>query len=339
MQRQTLVSSDPQDIARAYERGFVGAYWNAASAQQLGDDIESAGGTRYGEEACRDYAIAGVGEGKLSLTFMAVQQNYPNAIPGRAQERGDCVSFSTRTAVWQSYVNDLIYGSNPDGHALPAISPTAEKSGCISTETYYWLRGHSGDGWQCAEAADVAIKRNGMWLRQNYPELGIDLTDYSPQLAGKWGSSPPPEKILSVGRQTLCRTATVCRTYESVRDMLATGNGISSCGSEAFKNVRNKYGIADRSNTKWYHAMAYGGVDDRPETVAREGCGLVLVVNSWGSNWISGNTQIAGTNLHIPQGCFWARWSDIESRYAVAFGSSHGWPARPLPDWGLGEIV
>lgn len=337
--RPTLESNDPSRIVDAYERGFVGSYWNPESAQKLGEDIEASGGLRYGEDACRNYGIEGAGAGKLVLPFLAVTQHYPNAIPGRAQERGDCVSFSTRTAMWISYMAELVYGTNVDRHTHPLVSATAELSGCIATEPLYWYRGHGGDGWQCAEAADVALKKSGMWIRKDYPELGVNLTDYSPQTAGKWGSSSPPDKITQQGREHLCRNATVCRTYEAVRDMLATGNALSSCGSEAFQKTRNQYGIADRSYSKWYHAMAYGAVDDRPETVEREGCGLVLVINSWGKNWISGPTQIPGTSVVIPHGCFWARWRDIESRYAIALGASIGWPARKLPDWGLENIV
>jgi hypothetical protein len=338
-ERATVVAPDPALLQEMYERGFVGSYWNPASAQKFQEDIELRGGIRYGEDACRLFGIEGAGAGKLSLPYMAVTSHYPNAIPGRAQERGDCVSFSTRTAIWISYMNELVYGTNPKLHGIPQLSPTAEKSGCIATEPLYWYRGHGGDGWQCAEAADVAITKSAMWLRQDYPDLGINLTDYSPQTAGKWGSSPPPQKVTDQGQRNLCRNATVCRTYEAVRDMLATGNALSSCGSEAFQKTRNKFGVANRSPSKWYHAMAYGAVDDRPETVAREGCGLVLVINSWGSNWISGDRGIAGTSIEIPQGCFWARWSDIDNRYAIAMGASEGWPARRLANWGLEGIV
>lgn len=338
-ERATLDAPDASTLQGLYERGFVGSYWNPEAAQKLGDDVEKMGGLRYGEEACRNYGIAGAGAGKLSLPYLAVVSRYPLCLPGRAQERGDCVSFSTRTAIWISYISELVYGSNPDRHSLPVMDVVAERSGCIATEPLYWYRGHGGDGWQCAEAADVALTSSAMWLRQDYPEININLTDYSPKTAGRWGSSPPPSSVTKIGQRNLCRNATVCRTYESVRDMLATGNAISSCGSQAFSKQRDQYGVASRTNAKWYHAMVLGGVDDRPETVAREGGGLIAVGNSWGSNWISGETRIDGTDLHIPQGWFWARWRDLDTRYNIALGSSVGWPARLMPDWGLGGIV
>lgn len=338
--QEVIIGPSPTSLAQAYERGLMGAYWNPAAAQRLQDDIASAGGQRYGEDACREYGIQGSGAGKLSLPYMAVTQRFPKAIPGVAQERGDCVSFSTRTAIWISYMSELLYGDNPDRESVPDIAPTAEKSGCISSEALYWFRGHSGEGWVCAEAADTAIKKSAMWIRKPYPEIGIDLTEYSPHTAGKWGAAPPPPEVVAIGQRNLCRNATVCRTYESVRDMLAQGYALSTCGSEAFQNQRNEYGVAPRNRLKsWAHAMAYGAVDDRPETVAREGCGLVLVINSWGENWISGNRKIAGTEHSIPQGCFWARWTDLDNRYAIAMGPSKGWPARRMPNWGLGGIM
>jgi len=334
-----LIASDPLLIEEAYERGLEGAYWDAAGAEHLLKTIEDRGQNRYAEDACSQYGIYGAGEGKLSLPYRAVSDRYPEAIPGRAQERGDCVSFSTRTAIWISYMYELQYGSNPDKHSIPELSDEAVRSGCISSEALYWYRGHSGEGWQCAEAAEIALTKSAMWIRRDYPELGFDLTKYSPQVAGKWGRLSPPAEIVTKGQENLCQNTTVCRTYESVRDMLATGNAISSCGSEAFEKTRNKYGVASRSRQTWHHAMAYGAVDDRPETIEREGCGLILVINSWGNNWISGERGIPGTDIEIPHGSFWAKWTDLDNRYAVAMGASAGWPARIMPNWGLGGIV
>lgn len=205
-ERETVVAPDAATLQKLYERGFSGAYWNPESAQRFADSIEADGGQRYGEDACRQYRIENAGAGKLSLPYMAVTTHFPNAIPGKAQQRGDCVSFSTRTAVWVSYMSELVYGSNTMRHRIPELSQDAEQSGCISSEAIYWYRGHGGDGWQCAEAADVALHKSSMWLRQDYPELGIDLTNYSPSMAGKWGASPPPDRVTDVGSATYAAT-------------------------------------------------------------------------------------------------------------------------------------
>lgn len=338
-ERDTLTVTDSSQLRSIYEAGYQGTYSDPEAVESFSRRIEQFGGQRYGEDAVRSYGLKGIGAGKLSLPFLAVTQNFPNALPGYAQERGSCVAHSTRNALWVSYMAELVYGQNPERHSIPKLSPEAEKSGCISSSGIYWYRNHGGDGWNCAAAAEVALTKSAMWLCQDYPEFGFDLTKYSGSTEGKWGRTPPPEAVTKHGQQYLCRNATVCRDYEALRDLLATGVAISTCGSEAWQNRRNEFGVASRSMSRWAHAMAVIACDDRPETVEREGCGLLAVQNSWGSNWISGETLIHGTKHRIPQGAFWARWDDFHNRYCIALGASVGWPARRLPNWGLGGII
>jgi hypothetical protein len=88
----------------------------------------------------------------------------------------------------------------------------------------------------------------------------------------------------------------------------------------------------------WAHALAYLGVDDRPEIIERYGEPLVLVQNSWGQ-WNDGGRKILGTNINIPVGSFWAKWSDLKNRYMIAFSSVSGWPPKKLKSYGsLGNI-
>jgi hypothetical protein len=140
--------------------------------------------------------------------------------------------------------------------------------------------------------------------------------------------------------QHLCSNATVCKTYEQARDMLANGYALSTCGMEAFVSQRDAFGVCKRNHgDSWAHAMAAIAVDDRSETVQRFGCGLLLIQNSWPSSYLSGPDVIYGTKYRIPQGSFWAKWTDLKDRYMVAIGPSKGWPANNLPDWGLGDII
>jgi hypothetical protein len=234
-----------------------------------------------------------------------------------------------------------MYGPNHDREVPPLISDVGIKNGCFSTAGIYWFRGHGGDGWQCSEAAQVAISKCGLLINQNYPDIGIDLTRYSPSIEGRWGASPPPANVQEVCKKNLCENATVCTSWEQVRDMLANGTALSSCGSEAFVSQRDTYGVCARSSSVWYHAMAIIAADDRDEIKDRTRCkdgGLVLVQNSWGS-YLEGPDMIWGTTKRIPVGSFWARWDDVKNRYFVALGAAAGWPARKLPDWGLGGIV
>lgn len=328
------------DARSFYEQSaFVGAFYSRKSEDDLTQTVKRAGGSMDGADICYQNNLFGAGEGKLSLAYQAAEKLYPGCYPGGAQLRGDCVSWSTRNAVLGSYCNELLYGLNADRHDAPAVSEESRLDGVISTEVFYWWRGYDGDGWSCAAAANVAISRSGMWLRRPYKDFDIDLSTYSPQMAGRWGRIPPPDVVKEFGQQTLVKTATVARTYDEVRDFLATGNCLSTCGSEAF-GERDENGMCRRSNKTWHHAIMAGACDDRPIVKEKyKTQGLVLFINSWGRYLKEGSRTILGTELLIPEGSFWAKWEDVQDRYFIALSASRGWPARKMPNWGLGGII
>jgi hypothetical protein len=157
--------------------------------------------------ACSQYGLEDSGKGKLSLTFMPVLELYPDSLPGGAQGRGDCVSWSTRNAALLTMCNDITSGK-PDEvsgrlEGAPEISDTARLNGVLSTEAIYNWRRHGGDGWDRPSAIDVLIKESGMWLRKKYDEINVDFTAYSSEerrplrlpnaarrVAGDWQRSP-----------------------------------------------------------------------------------------------------------------------------------------------------
>jgi hypothetical protein len=171
-----------------------------------------------------------------------------------------------------------------------------------------------------------------MWLRKKYDEINVDFTSYSSRNAGIYGSQTPPESWRKIGAPHLMRTATVLDTYEQLRDMLANGYGVSSCGGEGFSNTRDMNGVSKRQGG-WAHALAYIAVDDRPEIIKLYGEPLILVANSWG-NWNDGGRRIFGTFVDIPIGAFWAKWSDIKNRDMIALSGANGWPPKKLKSYG-----
>jgi hypothetical protein len=215
----------------------------------------------------------------------------------------------------------------------PEVSDKARLNGVLSTEAIYNWRRHGGDGWFCSDAAQVVMKESGLWLRKAYPEIKVDFETYSSRNAAIYGSSTPPKSWLDIGRQHLIRTTTVLNSYEEVRDMLANGYGISSCGGESFSDQRDANGVSVRTAKGWAHAMGYAGADERPEIIKLYGEPLILVLQSWG-NWNSGSRKILGTNIQIPIGAFWARWSSLQNRDAIAFSSFNGWRRKALRNWG-----
>lgn len=328
------VQLTPQQVIDAYNSGFAGAYFDPAEYEAWQQDVLDGGGVVKAEDAAYGAGWAGSHAGKLVVPFVHVEKSYPGSMPGPAQGRGDCVTQSDKNAKLVSLVCEVIAGliDEVSGkvEVLPVVSTEGIRNGVLATEVSYWWRGHNGEGWQCASAARVSMKQAGCVLRQNYPDMGIDLTRYSAKTAGKWGRTAPPDEIRDATDNNLIRTTTEANSFDEIRDLLGNGYGISSCGSEGFSSSRDENGVSKRKGS-WSHAMAYIGADDRPEIHSKYGEPLVLVLNSWG-NWNSGPRRILGTDIDIPNGSFWARWSDVRRRSAFAYSSVNGWPGRNLPD-------
>lgn len=329
------------DVVNAYKSGFVGAYSNPEAAEALRNQIKNAGGIPDGSMACSAFNLEETGKDKLSLPVLEILKLYPDCLPGGAQGRGDCVSWCTRNACLgtmcceiTSNVPDLVSGRL---EGAPEVSEAARLNGVLSTEAFYNWRRHGGDGWSCAEAAQVALNESGLWLRKKYDELGVDFTVYSARNAGLYGNRTPPKTWLEIGKNNLVQTITEIDSYEALRDLLANGYCVSSCGSEGFSNQRDENGVSEREG-RWAHAMAYLGVDDRPEIIKLYKEPLILVQNSWG-DWNDGPRTVFGTKFQIPVGSFWARWSALKNRYMVAMSGVNGWPPKKLTDLGsLGKI-
>jgi hypothetical protein len=333
--------SNVYDVVSAYEKGFTGAYSNPEAAEKLRDKIRAAGGIPDGAMACTAYKLEETGKGKLSLPVMEILKLYPDCLPGGSQGRGDCVSWSSRNASLGTMCCDITSGvPDPNSGKLegaPEVSDAGRLAGVLSTEAIYNWRRHGGDGWSCAEAADVLLHDSGLWLRKKYDEIDVDFTVYSSRNAGIYGSRTPPDSWREIGKNHLVQTITEVSDYEALRDLLANGYCISSCGSEGFSDQRDENGVSHRKGS-WAHALAYLGVDDRPEIIKLYGEPLVLVQNSWGA-WNAGSRKIYGTNLEIPVGSFWARWSHIKNRDMIAISGVNGWPPKTLPHYGsLGHI-
>lgn len=320
------------NLIKRYEDGFAGVTPDPEKSAEFWDSIERDGGVRYGSDAAS--AFAGSGAGQLIATWLHVNKVFVDCWPGAAQDRGDCVSHDEKNSNIVTVACEIV-AAKPDEvtgkvEGIPEIPAAGIREGAFSSAYPYWFRGYNGDGWNCDEAKAVTIKY-GMLLMKPYTELGIDLTEYSGSIAGKYGARKPPENIIAEGQKHKIRTATELQSAEELRDFLANGYGVSSCGSEGYSSVRNEDGVSERKGS-WAHAMAYIGFDDREETKAKYGGPLALVLNSWGK-WNSGPRRVRGTTIDIPEGSFWARWKDVANRYMIAGSSAEGWPSKQLPNY------
>lgn len=329
----------PAEIVDLYESGFKGFVPDARADAELLDHIRSVGGYAFAGDAIDDYRLRDAGKDSLSLPYLAALDMYPHCLPGGAQGRGSCVAWSTRNAALISYCSQLRYGDNAEKFAPPKVSAEAVDNGVFATEGIYWFRRHGRDGWQCSAAAQVATTECGLLERKPYPHLDLDLTRYSARTEGRWGSTLPPSDVSDECAKHLCGDSTVCRSWEDVRSMIASGFGVSTCGGESFsKSPDPEWGVCKRTPQGWAHAMALIGQDSRPATVAKWNGPLVAVQNSWG-NYLSRRAVVHGTSHMLPVGAFWARWDDFKNRYFVALGPAKGWAAARMPNWGADGIL
>lgn len=337
--------ADAQNLPNAkivdlYNAGFAGVGIDDDAKAEVRNIVTSKGYSFNGSDVAHENGFASSHAGRLVILFPHVEKLFPGCYPGAAQERSDCVSHCEKNACLVSICCEIIAGL-PDEitgklEGVPEVPTSGIYEGVLSTEWIYWWRGYNGDGWSCDAAAATTLKY-GLLLRTLYPNLNLDLTTYSGSLAGKFGSKSPPEEMAAVGKLHQIRTDTELSSFEEVRDFLGNGYGISSCGGEGFSSTRNEDGVSNRKGN-WSHAMAYLGVDDRDIIKQRYGEPLVLVCNSWG-RWNSGGRRILGTTIDIPEGTFWAKWSDVKRRYCVARSSVNGWPRRNLPNYGATGVI
>lgn len=251
------ISMTPAEVVTMYDKGFVGASADPERSEQLWRTVETHGGTRYGSDAASDWDATAAGQ--LVPTWLHVEKTFPGCWPGSAQTRGDCVSHGTRNAALVTMACEIVAGT-PDPQTGKVegkpddLPPEGQRDGVLSTEAIYWWRDHGGDGWSCGHAANVVMTESGLWLRKDYSEFGVNLTRYSGSTAGKWGRTNPPAEIKAFGNQHLVRTVTELQSFEEIRDFLANGYGISSCGSEGFSSSRDENGVSKRQGS-WAHAI------------------------------------------------------------------------------------
>jgi hypothetical protein len=147
-------------------------------------------------------------------------------------------------------------------------------------------------------------------------------------------------------------------SFEEIRDGLANGHGISTCGGEGFSETRDEWGYS-RPSGSWSHAYKVGGADQRPEIIKLYGEPMVLQINNWGGSWNHGGRDVYDSaklvppekralwisldlvnpktgNIMIPKGAWWSKWSQVRRRSFFVKSGIHGWAKKKLPGWHFG---
>lgn len=340
--------ANAQEVQRWYESGLQGARFNQAEYDALMAELPQ----REFSAVAHSNQFADAFKGRLVAPFVEVEKRYPGIWPGAAQQRGDCESHSLKNGIAVAVVGDVVGGAvdpvSGKYERCPEIPQAGIEQGAFSSEVLYWFSGcgnrknyrgeYVEDGWSAAEGCRVMIKKAGAVVRAKLGETGIDLTHYSADLAGKYGDGGMPPGVADAIDNNLIQTCAEAHSFDEIRDALGNYFGVVSDGSESFSVTRDANGVSKRTAEGWGHAMAIIATDDRPETIALYGEPLVLILNSWG-RWNKGPRVIRGTNTQIPEGAFWARWSDVRNRRYFVLSGVNGWQRPRLkdyaPDWGL----
>lgn len=272
---------------------------------ELCDYIIRSGGLPDSGDALREWEIEGIGRGRLSCPWVAVEWLFGDVLPTPRSQAGDEISIAARNAY---LVTVACSGEAPE------VSDAGVASGVFASEPIEWWRSRP---WSVPRAAIAIGSRVGMWPRRDYPTVGVDLTTYSAGNAAR--RRPEASYGVSVPGMT-CATKP-----RHIRDLLAAGYGLFTSIERGFQRERDANGFCEagsNESTVW----SIIGYDDRPSTRAMYGEPTALLLSPHGEV-SEGPRDVRGTAGDvIPRGCHWAAVSHI--RFAVALSDSVGWPAR-----------
>lgn len=353
------------EIQQRYESGKVAGCWYDGEQHDKFRELAKASGgySDYGD-AAHAFGIAGSFAGKLVLPWLNAMALMMNCFPGAAQARGDCVSHGTRTAIFMAMVGDIVSGiADSVTGLLEGVPADLTTAGILdlplSSESLWWWRGYSGDGWDVDSAMNVALQ-HGILLRKNYPDLGFDLTNYSYANTALYGGRSPSAAIDAEQQKHKPVTAADASSFEEIQDALGNLHGVTSDGGEAWSSSRDQYGYSPQSG-RWSHDFPQIGTDSRKEIVAIFGEPLVLNINNW-AKWNSGPRDVymsahlvppqfkerwiklglvnpATGNILIPEGAWWAKWSSMKNRQFKVAAGFRGWAKKPLANLGATGLI
>jgi hypothetical protein len=304
--------NSPKELLEAYTNGLMGAVCDPEDIRRLLGELPM---PMFGAAA---YELEFSGEGKLSLPFKSLLKFDPGFGPAENQTTGDCVSHAVRNAVDVTRAVEIDIKGQPESF---------EARG--ATEGIYQSRGHTSQGMTCSGAARYVNQTGGLLIRKDYGD--VDLTKYNSSIGARL--SMPQSIYKTEASKHPVNTTSMVTTVEEARDAIANGYALACCSQVGFSSVRDENGISARKGS-WAHAMAWIACDDTREIYDET---LFLIQNSWGV-W-NGGPKRHGQ----PDGSFWVRERDARSilsaRGSFVFSDVSGFPARQLPDYGLGGWV
>lgn len=243
----------------------------------------------------------GIGAGKTRLLHDDWLTVYGTPYIPREQGRApSCVGQAVAAAVDFLAVVEIASGE-------PERRPPARAS---AATIYGYSRQEIGDMGVFAKGgshnlwAVQAIQQYGVISSLRYGLIGVDLRKPDPARCIEFGMEGVPDSLDSVARLHPVRDYVSIDSYEELRDALVMGCPVVIGSSQGFgdgKLKRDSDGFLSPPRRRWFnkgsvwnHSMVVIGVCD-------EGRPGALLLNSWGTDWVSGPNRFPAT----PQGCFW----------------------------------
>lgn len=273
-----------------------------------------------------DDDIRGTGKGKVALLWPFFEQMTGHPLVPHFQEIGDCISHGFGLGVdLLTAIQILMRGAAQEWRNKVATEIIYGGSRVEIGRGQYdiYFRGDGSTGHLAAEF----LKNYGVLLREVYPG-GYDFREYSGDLARTLGKQGVPNELEPLCKIHPVGCVSLVQSYEEYRDCIYNGFPVALCSSQGFvtRGGRDKDGFLYPSRNPWMHCMLGAGVDDQHK---RPGG---LIINSWGSNWISGPKR-----HDQPDGSFWADAAVIDrickQGDSIALSCYAGYPRQDYILW------
>jgi hypothetical protein len=246
---------------------------------------------------------------------------------------GDCVAWGAMHAVYCAESIDWDLGRLAEAPLIP------------STESIYGgsrveARGKSGDGKSPVGGYSDGSTGFGAakWLRDfgvvyRSEVGGHDLRVYDKDRAKSWGAygnggQGDGGKLDQIAKKHPCKHVVQVRTWDELVAAIESGFPVTIASSQGFASRTDSAGVAAAQGT-WMHHMAMCGIrfaaNSPPGVRAVD---AALVVNSWGTNWISYAGKYPADQ---PDGSFWAERPVVErilrqnDSWAIGSVDGFGW--------------
>jgi hypothetical protein len=309
------------------------AYWLSAPAPELmgagftgwrpdpvakREFIKSLGRNAYLTDANPALLAA---DGREVFLYRATQKVAPNNFPLNQGQIGSCVSFGFGCAC------DILLGQQVVLGQSDHYQPACEESiySLARTTAAGTSNGGFSDGAVCAYAAK-GLNKWGVLFRQNYPDLGIDVSTYNVSRCKTWGAYPQgtqntdlANKILAVCKQHPIRQVAAVRTATEAAAAIKAGYPVVFGSSLLPSNTRDKDGFSRVSN---------GGGHCQCMVAYRQSPEGILVQNSWGK--FNDGPKYPPDQ---PDGSYWVTMADagrLIGGEAYALSDEVGFPVKDI---------